>query len=452
MKSLVKKVIFLSVLIPFSFLNSDGQSFIIDRVVAVVGDFTVMQSDIEQQYLQYKAQGHSDPDMKCLILKDFLEQKLMLDQAKIDSVEVSESSVEMELDQRMQYFINQIGSREELEAYFNKTTLQIKEDFRQMIKDQKLTQTVQSTITTGVKITPSEVKAFYNSIPKDSIMNIDAQVELEQIVAYPKLSEDAVFEVREKLLDLRKRIMEGESFETLAILYSADGSASNGGEIGYMPKGELDAEYAKAAFSLKKDQVSKIVESQFGFHLIQLIDRKDDRVNTRHILMHPRINPDARKAAIEKLDSVLVLVRTDSMDFGTAARYFSEDKKTNMSKGLLVNSYDNSSFFELKQLDSKDYLVVRDMKIGEISKPYEAIDENGKALYKIVRLRAKTDPHKANMKQDYTLLQNMALADKKQRIVEEWVRNKQTDTFIHIDPSFFGCDFLKKGWLDNSNQ
>jgi len=446
MKSLFKNLLITGILFLFSFPGIKAQ-FIIDRVVAVVGDFTILQSDIEQQYLQYRAQGQTVPDMKCLIFQQFLEEKLLLNQAKIDSVVVSESNVEAQLDQRLQVFINQIGSPEELEAYFNKTILQIKDDFREMIRNQMLTNEIQRGITDNVKITPSEVKAFFNSIPKDSIPSIDAQVELEQIVVYPKLDEGAIYEVREKLLDLRKRITEGESFETLAILYSADGSASNGGEIGYMGKGELDPEYAKVAFSLKKGQVSKIVESQFGYHLIQLIDRKDDRVNTRHILMNPRITAEARKKATARLDSILLLVRSDTLSFGMAARMYSEDKNTSLSKGLVVNPYNNSSLFEMKQLDAKDYLVVRDMKVGEISNPYETVDENGKTLYKTVRLKSKTDPHKANLRQDYTLLQNMALADKKQKVVEAWIHEKQSETYIHIDKSLQDCDFLKKGWL-----
>jgi peptidyl-prolyl cis-trans isomerase SurA len=452
MKSLLKKLFFFTILFPSLFFTLNAQGFIVDRVVAVVGDYTILQSDIEQQYLQYKAQRQNLPDMKCLIFQQFLEEKLLLNQAKIDSIEISESSVEQQLDQRLKYFIGQIGSQEELEAYFNKTILQIKDDFREMIRNQMLTQKMQGEITGAVKITPSEVKAYYNSLNRDSIPNIDALVEIEQIVAYPVLSDDAVYEVRQKLLDLRKRIMEGESFETLAILYSSDGSASNGGEIGYMGKDELDPEYAKAAFSLKKGQVSKIVESQFGYHLIQLIDRKDDRVNTRHILMTPRITPEARKKAIARLDSVLLLVRSDTLSFGMGARYYSEDKNTSLNKGLLINTYNNSSLFELKQLSSKDYLVVRDMKVGEISDPYESINENGKVMYKTVRLKSKTDPHKANLVQDYNLLQDMALADKKERVVKDWIREKQAENYIHIDESFYNCDFLKKGWLDNSNQ
>jgi peptidyl-prolyl cis-trans isomerase SurA len=452
MKYPLKKLFSIVSIFLFSFLSISAQGFIIDRVVAVVGDFTILQSDIEQQYLQYKAQGQNIPDMKCLIFKQFLEEKLLLNQAKIDSIEISESNVEAQLDQRLQYFIGQIGSQQELEAYFNKSILQIKDDFREMIRNQMLTQKMQGEITGTVKITPSEVKEFYNSIPKDSVPNIDAQVELEQIVVFPKLSDDAVYEVREKLLDLRKRIMEGESFETLAILYSADGSASNGGEIGYMAKGELDAEYAKAAFSLKKGQVSKIVESSFGYHLIQLIDRKDDRVNTRHILMNPRISAEARKKATAKLDSVLLLIRSDSISCGNAARMYSEDMNTSLNKGLLVNPNNNSSLFELKQLDSKDYMIVRDMKIGDISIPYESTDENGKTLYKIVRLKSKTNPHKANMSQDYTLLQGMALEDKKQRVIGDWIKEKQEETYIHIDKSMLECDFLKKGWLEETKR
>ena len=255
-----------------------AQPLMIDRVVAVVGDYTILQSDIESQYLQMRAQRVTLPDLRCNILRSFLEQKLMLDQAKIDSIEVSESTVNTELENRMQYFINQIGGQDELEAYFGKTILEIKEDFRESMREQLITQKMEQKITGDIKVTPSEVRKFYNGLNPDSIPTIDAQVEIQQIVAYPPLSEDAIFEVKEKLLELRKRIMDGESFETLAILYSEGPSASNGGDIGYKSRGELDPAYAKAAFALKKGGISKIVESEFGYHIIQLVDRKDDRV------------------------------------------------------------------------------------------------------------------------------------------------------------------------------
>ncbi len=441
-----KNVFLLFILSGFLILSPASGQMLIDGIVAVVGDYTILQSEIEQEYVQYRSQGYNSGDLKCLMIEQLLQDRLLLDQAKIDSIEITESSVEGELNKRLQYFIRQFGSKEELEAYFHKTALEIKEDFRESIRNQLLAQKMQFEITSKISITPSEVKAFFNSIPKDSIPNIDAMVEIEQIVAYPPLGDEVIFQVREKLLELRKRIMDGEDFGTLAILYSEDASASNEGEIGYMSKAELDPEYAKAAYSLKPGQVSKIVESQFGFHIIQLIDRKDDRVNTRHILIKPIIPAESRKTAIERLDSILMLVHADSISFETAAQRFSQDKKSRMNFGLVINQSSNSSLFEINELDPKDYLLIRDMNVGEISRPYESIDENKKTLYKIVKLKSRTDPHRANLKQDYVLLQNLALADKRTKIISKWVQDKQSDTYIHIDSRYSDCNFIKNGW------
>lgn len=423
-----------------------GQAKMIDRVVAIVGDYNILQSEIENQYLQYRAQGINFPDMRCFILKDFLEQKLLLNQAKIDSIEVSESSVEMQLEQRLNYFIAQIGSEEEMEEYFGKSIIKIREDLREVLREQLITQQMQGEITGDVNTTPSEVKKFYNSLPPDSIPYIDALVEIQQVMIYPPLGEEAVFEVKERLLELRKRIMEGESFETLAILYSEGPSASNGGDIGFSGKGELDPEYAKAAYSLKKGVVSKIVESEFGFHIIQLIERRGDRVRTRHILMKPKVNLDARQKALARLDSIADFIKKDSISFDDAARFYSQDKKTAMNNGLMVNPSDNSSKFELKQLDTKDYLIARDLKIGQVSDPFESVDENGKVVYKIIKLKSRTDPHRANLRQDYMLIQSMTLNEKKAKIVEEWIEEKQKETYFKIDPSFSDCAFRKEAW------
>jgi peptidyl-prolyl cis-trans isomerase SurA len=426
--------------------NIHAQPKMIDQVAGVVGDYIILQSDVENQYLQYRAQGINMPDLKCMIFKDFLEQKLLLNQAKIDSIQVAESSVELQLDQRMQYFINQIGSQEELEEYFNKSLLEIKEDFRDALRDQMITNQMQSQITGKVKITPSEVRRFYNKMPVDSIPYIDAQVEVQQIVAYPPLEDDAVFDVKERLLELRRRIMEGESFETLAILYSEGPSASNGGDIGFSVRGELDPEYAREAFSLKEGGVSKIVESEFGFHIIQLIERRDDRIRTRHILMKPKITMDARQKAIERLDSITMFIQADSLDFERAARLFSQDKNTAINKGLLVNPKTGSSKFELSDLDTKDYLVARDMKVGDISDPFESTDENGKIIYKVIRINSKTDPHRANLEQDYMLIQRMALEEKKMQVIQEWIAEKRKETFYRIDPAFMECEVVASEW------
>jgi len=424
-----------------------GQPFILDRVAAIVGDFIVLQSDIESQYMQYLAQGHNVPDMKCMIFKELLEEKLLLNQAKIDSIEIPEGSVQVELERRIQHFINMMGSREELEQYFNKSILEIKADFKEPIKNQLITQRMQNEIIGDLTVTPSEIRAYFNKIPKDSLPKIDSQIEYEQIVMYPVLTEQAIFDVKDRLLNLRRRITEGESFETLAILYSEDGSSSMGGEIGFFTKSELDPEYAKIAFSLKEGQVSKIVESSFGFHIIQLISRRDDRVNTRHILMKPTVTSEARNNAISRLDSIVDLVKSDSVSFLFAARMYSEDKDTRLSGGLVINPQNNSSWFEYNQLPTNDYLVLRDMKTDDISEPFESTDKNGKIIYKIVKLKSRTEPHQANLQQDYHLFKQLALQEKNMKVINKWIREKQDETYIHIDKALNSCEFLRNGWL-----
>jgi peptidyl-prolyl cis-trans isomerase SurA len=426
---------------------SGGQPRMIDRVVAIVGDYKILQSDIENLYLQYQAEKIStEGDMKCIILEDYLAQNLLLNQAKIDSIQVSESEVEMQLDSRLDYFINQVGSQERLEQYFKKTILEIKEDFRDLIRDQLITREMQKTITDKVTITPSEVRQFFNKVPEDSIPFIDAKIELNQIVLYPPYSEEATLEVRQRLLDLRKRITAGENFATLAVLYSEHPSAPKGGELGFMGRGEMDPEYAKAAFSLKKGQVSNIVQTAMGFHIIQLIDRRDERINTRHILLRPKVDPEGIQNTILKLDSIAAFIRNDSMTFEIAARYFSQDIKTNVNGGQMVNPVDNSTMFELDELQPSEYEVLRNMNVGEISNPFESQDENAKTVYKIMKITRSTKPHKANVKDDYILLQNYALESKKQDALKEWIEEKIGTTFIHIDGSFQGCVFTNPAW------
>jgi peptidyl-prolyl cis-trans isomerase SurA len=398
-------------------------------------------------YLQYQAEKVSyEGDLKCVILEDYLAQNLLLNQAKIDSIEVSESQVEMQLDARLDYFINQIGSQERLEQYFKKTILEIKEDFRDMIRDQLITQEMRNTITADVTVTPSEVRQFFNKIPEDSVPFIDAKVELNQIVLYPPYSEEATLEVRQRLLDLRKRITDGENFATLAVLYSEHPTAPKGGEMGFMGKAEMDPDYAKAAFSLKKGQVSNIVQTAMGFHIIQLIERRDERVNTRHILVKPKVDLVGIQKTISRLDSIANLIRNDSMTFEMAARYFSQDIKTNVNGGQMVNPADNSTLFELDELQPAEYEVLRNMNVGEISQPFEAQDENAKTVYKIMKINKSTKPHKANIKEDYILLQQIALAAKNQDVLKDWIDEKIRTTYIHIDGSFKGCEFANPAW------
>ena len=438
----------LFILIFSSLISTLHAQKLVDQIVAVVGDKIILQSDIENQYLQLRAQGISgSADMKCEILNNFLTQKLLINQAEIDSVVVGEPQVEMELNRRLDYFVNQIGSEEKLEEYFNKSMLEIKEDFREIVREQLVTQQMQQQIVGDVSVTPSEVKEFYHSLPKDSIPYINSKVEVSQILRYPPYGDQAIYDVKQRLLELRKRIMNGEDFATLAILYSEGPSASKGGDIGYLGKGELDPAYAKAAFSLKKGGVSTIVESAFGYHIIQLIDRKDDKVHTRHILMKPKVSPQAILETKNKLDSIATLVREDSMTFDIAAKRFSQDKNTFMNGGVVVNPKTGDTRFEMDDFSPEEYRAIRNLNPGEISDPFETTDENGKKVYKIVKLRTRSEPHRANLKEDYMYLQDMAIAHKKQEILANWIAEKRKETYISIDDSFKNCPFLKSGWI-----
>jgi peptidyl-prolyl cis-trans isomerase SurA len=246
---------------------------------------------------------------------------------------------------------------------------------------------------------------------------------------------------------MRKRIIEGESFTTLAVLYSECPSASRGGELDYMGKAEMDQEFAKAAFGLKKNGISTIVESSFGFHIIQLIDRQDERVKTRHILMKPKPDPLVIQSTKEKLDSLSGLIRMDSMSFETAARYFSQDVQTNVNGGIRINPLTNTTRFEMDELDPTEYYALKDLEVGEITRAFESTDEKGKPVYKIIRINSRTKPHRANLKEDYMVLQEMALGQKKEKVFQEWLQEKIVSTHVQIDDSFKACTFMNEGWV-----
>jgi len=421
-------------------INSVAQPLVIDRVVAVVGDFNVLQSDVEQEYLQMKMSGMKmNQDARCEIYNQLIDRKLLMTQAKIDSVEVSADMVELQMESRLDYFIGQFGSEAEMEAYFNKSIFDIKDDLREAIQEQMVSDQVKKSITEDVSTTPSDVKEFYRSLDPDSIPYINTEVELAQIVAYPEYSEEAVFLVKERLLELRKRVQEGEDFGTLAILYSEAPEAARRGEIGFMMRSQLDKAYADAAWSLKPGQVSKIVESSFGYHIIQMIERRGDRANTRHILLNPKADANAMQKAIHKLDSLKTVIEADSISYDWAAKRYSEDSQTSVNGGLLVNPQTMASTFELDQLPTKDYYMIRNMEVNDISEPYESTDQNHKVCYKILLLKARTEPHRANLKQDYMLLQTMSLIYKTNKVMREWYEEKKETTYIRVDPFFSDC-------------
>jgi peptidyl-prolyl cis-trans isomerase SurA len=440
------KIAFLSLFVSISLLIN-SQPYIIDAVVGVVGKNQVLYSEIEDQYMQLQAQGVKPLPSRCQILEELLSQKLLVNQAEVDSIEVNDGEVQLELEQRITYFINQIGSEEKLVEYFGKSILEIKEDMRDAVRDQILMQRMRAQITTDANITPNEVKNYYNSLPADSVPNIDSEVELSQIVIYPSSSEAAILEVKDKLLKMRERIMNGDNFATLAVLYSEGPSAPKGGDIGWAAKADLDPAYAKAAFALKKGQVSKIIESAFGYHIIQLMDRTEDRVLTRHILMKPKITVEEKEKAKARLDSIIQLVRIDTLKFDEAAMIFSMDEDTRMSGGNRINAATGNTKFKVSEFDTKEYYILKDLKIGEISEPYEYTDTKGKLVYKSIMLKSKSEPHKANLKQDFELIKQMAMHQKESEIVDNWVKEKIRNTYILINEPYKDCTFRIEGWL-----
>lgn len=426
---------------------------VVDEIAGIVGNEVIYLSDVEGQVMQMKAERNPTPvdQLRCQVFEDLLIQKLFLDQARIDSIEVSPENVEADLNSRLTEYIRRAGSEQALETYFNKSMAEIRKDLREMLTNQYIVQETQGTIAKDITVTPEEIRKYYNAIPKDSLPLVPRKVELSIITVEPPDMEESKAEVRQRLLDLRSRIINGESFSTLAILYSEDpGTAPKGGEVGYATRGEVAKPYAEAAWSLKKDAVSKIVETELGFHIIQLIDRKGDMVNTRHILLKPKLSPGQTEWAINRLDSIANLVRVDSMTFAKAAMWFSSDKATRANGGKMVqeNPSDRITWFTLDELPKEINLVVRNLKMGEISDPFRSTDSKGNSVYCIVRLDNEIAPHRINMKDDYNYLADAALMDKKSKAYQDWIADKIKRTYIRISDDFKGCSFHYSGWLE----
>lgn len=422
---------------------------VIDRVIGIVGRHAIFKSHIEGEYLRRKAQGLSSRgDMKCEIFEEFLIQKLLVNQAEVDSIEVTDKEIDMTLEQRISYMSMQIGSEEDLEAYFNKSMPEIKRELRKSVKEQLLTQRMQSEITKDVKVTPSDVQKFYKNLPTDSLPYINSQVEYQQIVIQPEIKPQAIEEVKERLNDMRERIQEGESFRKFAVMYSEDpGSATKGGELGFMHRNDLVPEFSAVAFKLEQGDVSRIVETDFGYHIIQLIERRGESVNVRHILLTPKIPSSAAYSAKKTLDSIARLIRNDSISFEMAAMKFSDDEDSRANGGLVVNPYAGTSKFDIKELDRVTHYALKSLKASEISEPFESQNNKGQKVYKIVRLKSRTEPHVANLKADYKIIQDMALNAKKQETLNEWIEKKQRESYISIDKSYSNCPFSYKGWI-----
>jgi peptidyl-prolyl cis-trans isomerase SurA len=447
-KNTIRGLFFLSFFFTMG-IGAQAQDKVIDQIVAVVGSNPVLKSDIENQAMEMQARGiTSEGDMKCEILEQLLEQKLLLAEAELDTtIIVTDKQINQNMDRRLQYFVENIGSEKEVEAYFKKSITQLKSDMGEAIKEQLKTEQMQGKITEKVSSTPSEVRNYFRQLPKDQVPEVGSQLEYAQITVLPVITEKEDLEVKAKLREFKRRVEGGESFSALAIMYSEDpGSARNGGEMDYVGRAMLDPAFATEAFNLKVNQISKVVKSEFGYHIIQLIDRKGERIKCRHILIRPKIDPAELSRAKERIDSIADFVRKGTMSWDQAAYMYSSDKNSRNNKGLVTSQQTGSTKFSLNELDPDVSKVIAAMNIGEISNPFLSLDDKQRQVYKIVKLLSKSKAHPANLQEDYQFMSEIFLNKKKEDIYRAWIAKQQAKTYIHIDDTFANCNFKLKSW------
>ena len=434
-----------------------AQNNVIDEVVWVVGDEAILKSDVENERLNAQYENRRfDGDPYCVIPEELAVQKLFLHQAEIDSVEVSDQEVLQRVEQRTSWLIDQFGSKEKLEEYYNKSYTQIREMLRDNIREGMRVQQMQQKIIGDIKLTPAEVRNYFSKLPKDSIPFVPTQVEVQIIELMPKISEKEIERVKAQLREYADRVNKGEtSFSILARFYSQDpGTAARGGEGGFTGRGELVPEFANVVFNLTDPKkVSKVFETEFGYHIAQLIEKRGDRVNYRHILLRPEVDKKDIDAALARLDSIGDDIRKAKFSFDDAATWLSQDKDTRNNHGLLANPQNSTSRFEMQQLASlisQDVAkVVEKMQIGAISKAFTMINSKGKEVCAIVKLKNRIDGHKATIIEDYQRLKSMVTAKRSEEKIQKWIVEKQKNTYVRINPSWRNCDFKYPGWIKN---
>jgi peptidyl-prolyl cis-trans isomerase SurA len=435
-----------------------AQNNVIDEVIWVVGDDAILRSDVENLRLQMQLENqHFNGDPYCVIPEQMAVQKLYLHQAKLDSIEVGESQVFQSTEAWINYAIKQVGSKEKLEEYMEKPINAIREERRQVVREQSLVQSMQQKLVGKIKVTPSEVRTFYNRIPKDSLPFISTTVEVEIITLEPTIALEEIDEIKRKLREYTELVTSGQrEFSTIARLYSEDiESAKRGGELGFLGKANLVPEFAAVAFELSDPKrVSRIVETEYGYHIIQLIEKRGDRINVRHILLRPRVTKEELATASLRLDSIRTDIVNGKFTFEEAATYISNDKDTRNNKGLMVNqpidSYSErsgTSRFEMSELPAEVGKAVSGMEIGDISQPFTMINSKQKELVAIVKLKSRIIGHKASLSEDYQALKEMLEQERQEQILSKWLAQKQKETYIRINENWKNCDFQTKGWI-----
>ena len=436
-------------------LFADNKNNVIEEVAWMIGDEPIYKSEIEKAYqemLSDRTPIQGDP--YCIIPEQIAVERLFLHQADIDTVEVQESLVQMQLESQMNYLINNLGSREKVEQYFGKPMTEIREYYATNMRNRSRVQQVRNDLTKNLKVTPSDVRRYFDKLPADSVPFVPLQVEVQILTLNPVIPRQEIDDVKARLRDYADRVNRGESeFSTLAILYSEDGSSVRGGELGFMGRGQLVPEYAAVAFNLNDPKkVSKIVETEYGFHIIQLIEKRGDRINTRHILLRPKVADKDLTDAIHRLDSL----RTDIVDnkkvsFEEAVRYVSQDKDTRMSNGVMVNSNTGTTRFQMSELGQEVAKAVGTMEPGEISQPFIMRDpKRDREIVAMVRLTNRIDAHSANLAEDYQTIKDMYEAAESQAIIDKWLADKIKTTYVRIEDGWRDCDFQHKGWIKST--
>jgi len=430
-----------------------AQQNVVDEVVWVVGDEPILKSDIEVTRIQAAMEGqrwNGDPD--CAIPEQLAVQKLFLHQAAIDSIEVTENEIAQQIEARIDYMVSQIGSREKLEEYRKQSLSQIRQSMHDDLRDQMMIQRMKEHLVKNIQVTPAEVRRYFKDLSEDSIPYVPTEVEVQIITQTPKVSPEEINRVKDELRDYTDRVNRGEtSFQTLARLYSEDpGSRRSGGEMDYVGRGVLDPAFASVAFNLTDPKkISKIVESEFGFHIIQLVDKRGDKIKVRHILRKPVVSDSAIQASILRLDSIADDIRAAKFSFEDGVSVISDDKDTRMNRGLMANRSENgqTSRFQLKDLPPEVAKVVDTLQVGQVSRAFQMINERGKTVCVIAKLKSRTEGHKATITEDFQVMKDVVLEKRRAEKIHEWVVNKIKNTYVRIGDAYRDCKFEYEGWV-----
>ena len=443
----LKIVIVSCLLLVASLSKAQPAGQVVDRVIGVVGKNIVKQSELESQYMQFITQPGAEvtPDTRCEMLEELLYQKLLLAQAEKDSIVISDDQVNSEIDRRLRYYIGQFGSQEKFEQFYGKTTEQFRDDLQDDVRNLLKSQTMQSKIAGDIAVSPAEVKAFFNSIPQDSLPYINAEVEIGQIIKKAPINAEAKQYAREKLEDIRKQIVAGKEFETMARLYSQDpGSARNGGCYTNIQRGQFVPEWDAMAFTLKPDELSPVFETVYGFFILKVKQRRGEFVDACSILIAPETTLSDLDKARQQLDSLYNMLQKDSISFTDAAGKFSDDEGTKNSGGLLFDPETGSTRIDMNKLSNIDPTIVftlDKLKTGDMTPPALTQTYDGKQAYRIVYLKTRTEPHRLNLKDDYQRIQNMAIQEKQEKLINDWIKRRLATTYVRLADDFKTCKF-----------